>query len=255
MRSIGVDLQPYMKNGLLRFHAMRPNFNGLEMHLVLMLKLVTEFEPGAVIVDPISDFLSIGNQIEVKGMLTRLIDFLKTKGTTTLFTSLTTSGDYLEQSEVGVSSLVDTWLLLRDIEVSGERNRGLYVLKSRGMAHSNQIREYLLTSRGMELLDAYLGPGGVLTGSARVVQEARDRAAELERKQEVERMKLSLERKRKALEAQIAALRADFAAGEDEVNKLMSQEQQRQGHVTEDIARIARSRKVAIRDQGSGVGD
>jgi circadian clock protein KaiC len=253
MRSIGIKLEPWVSKGLLRFHAMRPNFAGLEMHLVLMINLVEEFKPAAVIIDPITDFLNIGNRLEVKSMLTRLVDFLKTSQITTLVTSLTAAGDYLEQSESGLSSLVDTWLLLRDIEVSGERNRGLYVLKSRGMAHSNQIREYLLTSKGLQLLDAYVGPGdgGVLTGSARVAQEGQDRAAELERKQEVERLKLGLERKRKAMEAQIAALRADFEAGEHEVNKIISQEQQRRGYATEDLARMARSRKATVSQDGA----
>jgi circadian clock protein KaiC len=251
MRSVGIELEPHVNSGLLRFQATRPNYSGLEMHLLLMVKQVNEFNPAAVVVDPITDFLSVGSTAEVKGMLTRFIDYLKTRNTTALFTSLTMATDYLEQTEVGVSSLVDTWLLMRDAEAWGERNRTLYVLKSRGMAHSNQVREFLLTPRGMELLDQYLGPGGVLTGSARVAQEARDRTAERERGQEVERLRLTLERKRKVMEAQVAALQADFEADEEEVNKLISQQEQRGSYQTEDVKRMARSRRATMTQDGA----
>ncbi|MFL5731673.1 MAG: circadian clock protein KaiC [Chloroflexia bacterium] len=251
MRSVGIDLEPHVNSGLLRFHAVRPNYSGLEMHLVLMIKQVEEFNPAAVVVDPITDFLTVGSSMDVKAMVTRFIDYLKTRDITALFNSLTTTGDYLEQTEVGVSSLVDTWLLLRSIEVGGERNRALYVLKSRGMAHSNQVREFLLTPQGIQLLDPYLGPGGVLTGSARVAQEARDRATEREREQEAERLKLALERKRKVMEAQMAALHADFEADEEEVNKLISQQQERRSYETENVARMARSRRATVTQDGA----
>jgi circadian clock protein KaiC len=248
MRSIGVDLERWRNKGLLHFHAARPNLTGLEMHLVTIHKLVKQIQPAVVIVDPITDFLAIGSDLEVKSMLVRLIDFLKQEQVTCVLTSLTTGGSAVEATDVGVSSLVDTWLLLRDLESNGERNRGLYVLKSRGMAHSNQVREFLMTSKGIELRPVYLGPAGALTGSARLAQEAQERAAELERTQEIERKWLSLERKRKALEAQIAALRAEFAADELEAMGLLAQQQEREEHNTESRTNLARSRHA----DGSG---
>ncbi|HEX2222957.1 MAG TPA: circadian clock protein KaiC, partial [Thermoanaerobaculia bacterium] len=177
MRSVGIDLQPWIDRKLLHFSCARPTHYGLEMHLATILQAVRKLSPQAVIVDPISNLLSVGSTSEVKGLLTRLIDFLKERQITTFFTNLTSGGGPLELTEVGISSLVDSWLLLRELEANGERNRGLYVLKSRGMAHSNQVREFLLTSRGIELADVYIGPEGVLTGSARLAEDARRKAA------------------------------------------------------------------------------
>ncbi len=178
MRSIGIDLEPWVQKGLLQFQANRPTFAGLEMHLTMMHKAINAFKPQVVIVDPLNSFIIGGNETEVKAMLMRLVDFLKMNQITGLFTSLTSGGGALEQTDVAISSLIDTWLLLRDIEIGGERNRGLYILKSRGMAHSNQIREFLLTDHGVELRDVYVGPSGVLTGSARLAQEAQEQAAQ-----------------------------------------------------------------------------
>ena len=178
MRSIGIDLEQWVKKGRLMFHAVRPTVYGLETHLSIMHNLINTFNPSTVIVDPISNLISVGTETETKSTLMRLIDFLKQKQITSMFTDLTHGGDALEQTREGISSLMDTWLLLRDIEIGGERNRGLYVLKSRGMAHSNQIREFLLSDRGIDIVDVYLGPGGVLTGSARVAQEAQEKAEE-----------------------------------------------------------------------------
>ena len=177
MRSIGMDLEPWVKKGLLRFHAIRSTFHGLEMHLATFHKLIQEFQPQVVIFDPIGSLIQAGNRKDATAMLTRLIDFLKMQRITALLTNLTSGDEAPEKTDVDISSLVDTWLLLRDIELGGERNRAMYVLKSRGMAHSNQIREFLLTDRGIELQDVYLGPEGVLTGSARQAQEAREKAA------------------------------------------------------------------------------
>ena len=169
MRSIGLQLEPWVKKGLLQFHATRPTHYGLETHLVTSIKLINAFKPDIVILDPINAFVTGDNQSEVKAMLLRLLDFLKMKRITAFFTSLTNAGgDATEMTDVYISSLIDTWLLLRDIEIGGERNRGLYVLKSRGMEHSNQIREFKLTGHGIELVDVYVGTEGVLTGSARL---------------------------------------------------------------------------------------
>jgi circadian clock protein KaiC len=168
---------------------------------------------------------------------------MKSNQVTVFFTSLTAASSSLEQTEVGISSLADTWLLLRDIEIGGERNRGLYVLKSRGMAHSNQIREFLLTGKGVDLIDVYVGPSGVLTGSARMSQESQERDVELAHQKEIERRKLNVETKRKALEAQIASLRAQIHAEEQELNKLTEQEEMRQRSVLKLQEKIARMRK------------
>ena len=244
MRSIGLDLMPRLKKGVLRLHATRPTAYGLETHLAALHKLVSEFEPRVVIVDPVTNFLKAGTQAEADGMLMRLIDFLKARQTTALFTSLTYGGGVQEQSEAGISSLMDTWLLLRDIELGGERNRAMYVLKSRGMAHSNQIREFLLTDHGVELRDVYVGPEGVLTGSMRVAQEAREQAAALSRQEEIERRQRDLERKRRALDAGITIQRARFAAEEEELKVLIAQEQAAAGRLAEGRQQLARSRKA-----------
>jgi len=244
MRSIGIDLQSWVQKGLLQFQANRPTFAGLEMHLTMMHKAIKAFKPQIVIVDPLNSFIIGGNETEVKAMLMRLVDFLKMNQITGFFTSLTSGGSALEQTDVAISSLIDTWLLLRDIEIGGERNRGLYVLKSRGMAHSNQIREFLLTNHGVELRDVYIGGGGVLTGSARLAQEAQEQAAQIMHEQEVERQKMDLERKRKVMEAQIASMRAEFEAQEAETLNILGQEQAREVHLTQERVDMALSRKA-----------
>jgi circadian clock protein KaiC len=244
MLSIGIDLQPCVQKGLLQFQATRPSFAGLEMQLATMHKAVNAFKPHAVIMDSLNDFVVGGNDTEVKAMLMRMADFLKTNQITGLFTSLTSSGSPLEQTEVAISSLIDTWLLLRDIEIGGERNRGLYILKSRGMAHSNQIREFLLTDHGMELRDVYVGASGVLTGSARLAQEAQEQAGKLTLQQETEHRQLGLERKRKALEAQIAAMRAEFEAQETETLSIIGQERVRGAQLLQERMDMGLSRKA-----------
>ena len=242
MKSIGIDLEPWTRKGLLKFHAVRSTFYGLETHLVQMQKLIDDFKPTAVIVDPITNLINAGDQNDVKSMLTRLIDYLKYKQITALFTNLTHLAS-LEQTESEVSSIMDTWILLRDIELGGERNRGIYILKSRGMAHSNQIREFLITGKGVDIIDVYTGPAGVLTGSARFAQETKDRAAEASRKEEVEKLKRDLERKRKLMEAQVIALHAEFTAKEEEVKQLINQEERREETIAKSRKEIGRMRK------------
>jgi circadian clock protein KaiC len=243
MRSIGIDLEPWVKKGLLRFQATRPTLFGLEMHLTTMHKTVNAFKPQVVIVDSLNSFVIGGNETSVKMMLVRLVDFLKMKQITGFFTNLTSDGGALKQIEVAISSLIDTWLILRDIETGGERNRGLYVVKSRGMAVSNQIREFLLTDHGVELRDVYVGPSNVLAGSARLAQEAQEQAAQAVRKQEVEQRQLELERKRKALEAKIAALRAEFEAQEAESLRIIGQEQIQEAQLAQERVDMGQSRK------------
>ena len=239
MRSIGIDLQPWLDARLLHLHAARPTLQGLEMHLLGIHRLVREIKPAAVVIDPISNLLKVGDPMEVQSILMRLVDFLKSHGVTALFTSLTSSGEDIESTQVGISSLMDTWILLKTLEIDGERNRGLYVLKSRGMAHSNQIREMRLTGDGIQLLDAFLGHGGVLTGAARAIKENRDRAAALERAQQRERRRRELERKRSVVEAQIAALRAQHTAEEEEIEELLRQDEMREALFTESETTIA----------------
>jgi len=243
MRSIGIDLDLYVKKGLLQFHATRPTHYGLETHLTTSIKLINKFKPDIVILDPINAFVIGQNQSEVKTMLLRLVDFLKMNQVTAFFTSLNAAGDNMELTDIYISSLIDTWLLLRDIEIGGERNRGLYVLKSRGMAHSNQIREFRLTNQGIELLDVYVGAEGVLTGSARLSQEAKDDAEQLMRQQEIGRKRYGLERKREVMEAQIIALRSGFEAEESDALKVIGIEKARNERFNQDKVKMAKSRK------------
>jgi circadian clock protein KaiC len=165
MKSIGFDLNKHVEAGLLEFHAFRPTLYGLEMHLVAIHKLVKKFNPEVLILDPITNLITVGSVREVKAMLIRLIDFLQQSQVTVMFTALTLNNIINEQTDEGVSSLVDAWLLVRDIEYNGERNRGMYIMKSRGMKHSNQVREFVISNEGLNLVDVYLGPEGVIVGS------------------------------------------------------------------------------------------
>ena len=246
MCSIGINLEPWLRKGLLQFHATRPTLYGLETHLTTSIKLINKFKPSVVILDPINAFVMGDNETEVKTMLLRLVDFLKMKRCTAFFTSLTSAAENMENSDVYISSLIDTWLLLRDIEIGGERNRGLYVLKSRGMAHSNQIREFMLTNNGIQLLDVYVGPEGVLTGSARLSQETKDEAEQLLRQQEIRRKQFGLERMREAMEAQIVLLKSEFEAEESEALKIIGIEKARNEMFVQDKAKMAKSRKGDI---------
>ncbi|HSH94528.1 MAG TPA: circadian clock protein KaiC [Roseimicrobium sp.] len=223
MHSIGLRLEPLVRRGLLRFHSARPSLYGLEMHLATMFRDITEFKPHVVIVDPITSLMEAGTESEGKAMVTRLIDYLKAGQVTSLFTSLTQGGHALQQSEATISSLMDSWLLLQDFEGNGERNRVLYVLKARGMAHSNQIREFLISNRGIDLVDAYIGASGVLTGSARAAQGALEKAAVLAGQQEAARLKREVERKRAAIERQISGLRSDYESESAELRRIAAQ--------------------------------
>jgi len=244
MRSIGLDLERYVDKGLLHFQAARPTTFGLEMHLVKIYRIIKEINPSIVVVDPVTGLLHSGTASETRIMLLRLIDFLKEKQITAFMTTLTSGADAQEQTEVDISSLVDTWLLLRDIESGGERNRGLYVLKARGIAHSNQIRELLLTDHGAELRDVYLGEAGLLTGSARVTQEAKDESAALWARQEIERKQFLLARKRKAIDAQIAALQVELETEAQESRQLIAQEELKLKKWEQDRSEMAKSRSV-----------
>jgi circadian clock protein KaiC len=244
MRSIGIDLQKWVDRGLLRFYAARPSLYGLEMHLSQMHRLIERFQPSVVVGDPVSSLLNVATETDVQATMTRLVDHLKAKGITALMTSLTRGRMEDERTDIAISSIVDTWLLVVTLESSGERNRGLYVLKSRGMAHSNQIREFLLTSHGVELLDAYIGAGTVLTGSARLTREAEDRAAALSNDQELARKEHTLERLRAAFEAELAALRGKFEAEQAELASAIGQHRARQKRLRDDRVDMAKSRRA-----------
>jgi circadian clock protein KaiC len=244
MGSIGLHLEPGIKSGLLRFHAARPTLYGLEMHLATMFKEILAFRPDVVIIDPMTSLLAAGSHSETRAMVTRLIDFLKAQQITSLFTSLTHEGSALQEDEVAISSLMDAWLRLQNIENDGERNRGLYVLKSRGMAHSNQIREFLISNKGIDLVDAYFGPSGMLTGAARSAQSARDKAADLASEQEAMRLRRSLERRHNSVELQIAALRSEYEADAQEARRADGQAATRTQVRTRDLADLGRLRQA-----------
>jgi circadian clock protein KaiC len=242
MKSVGIDLEKWSQKGLLFHEAWRPTQFGIEMHLLRIHKLIEKVKPKSIIIDPVSNLISGSSEREVYSMLMRLMDFLKESGITAVFVSLTGGSDSLESSTVGISSLIDTWILLRDIELNGERNRCLYVLKSRGMAHSNQLREFKMSSKGIKLIPAYVGPGGVLTGSSRLSQEAKERNEGRLRQQEIERRRQQIEQRRLTLQAQIAVLQAESAAADQEAEQLILEDREREQALESDIATMAKSR-------------
>ena len=249
MRSIGIDLAPWVERDLLRFHASRPSLCGLETHLAGIVAAVEEFAPSFIALDPMTDFIAVGSQSEVKCMLTRLVDFLKMKQITGFFTSLTLADHSNEQSEAGISSLIDCWLLVRSLEQNGERTRALYLLKSRGMAHSSQVREFLLTDTGVDLVDVCVSAGGVLTGSARREYEARQQEARVRHKEVLARKKVHLERRRRDMEAQIETLRRQFEEEEAEMTAAMQNIVEADVRAKNDRDALTRSREYDLAPQ------
>ncbi len=240
MSSLGIDLATYEKKGILKFHAMRPTMSGLEMHLTTIHKEIEKFKPEIVVVDPINSFVSGDNLLEARAMTIRLTDYLKSNRITAFFTYLSRLAEDIEHNFI--SSLIDTWILLRDIEMNGERNRGIFILKSRGMNHSNQIREFLLTSQGIRLLNVYSGLDGVLTGSSRVAQESRNNEERLMLDQEVDRMKRTLDQKRKAMKARVEAIKAEFEAEQEETLKTINLEKDKINRLERERRNIAEIR-------------
>ena len=242
MLSIGVDLKADVDKGFLEMHAARPTLNGLEMHLVSIHKKIKKFRPKTVILDPITNLVTVGSVSEVKSMLIRLIDFLQVENITVLFTALSLNTIVNEQTDEGVSSLVDAWVLVRDIESNGERNRGLYIMKSRGMKHSNQVREFVITDNGLDLVDVYLGEDGVLTGSAREAQQLKEATGVVLRTHALSQKDIAIQRKRKVLEAKIASLQEEFESVQDELNK---------SYIEEDLKKeiIEKNRKQMIENR------
>ncbi|MFO7445381.1 MAG: circadian clock protein KaiC [Ignavibacteriaceae bacterium] len=233
MKSIGINLSQWEDKGLLKFHVIRPTYYSLEMHLAIIHKITNEFEPRGVVIDPISNLTTIATINETNSLLTRLIDFFKVKKITTLFSNLVNGGTSIERTDVGVSSLVDTWILLFDMEANGERNRAIYILKSRGMEHSRQMREFVLSSKGIKLIDVYVSKEGILIGSARVAREALDNHMLEQRKEEKHALELNISKIRKAAEAKIEAIRSEYEAQVIEMEKSLSLT-----HIEEDRTRI-----------------
>jgi len=244
MKSIGLDLQQSVNKGLLTIHSSRATFYGLEMHLALIHKLVQERRPHVVVLDPVGALIQAGTRRDAHVMIVRLIDFLKVRKVTSVLTNLNSAGEALERTDVDISSIVDSWLLLRDVELGGERNRAMYILKSRGMRHSNQLREFVMTKKGIDLLDVYVGPEGVLTGSARLSLEARERAAVDASRQQAERKERDRLRRREALEAKIIALRKEFDSEDEEVALLASEEEARSRRLAEERQVMASRRQA-----------
>ncbi len=227
MKSVNLDLEPFIKKGNLQIHSSRPTLNGLELHLLTLRKMIREFKPSTVIIDPISNLISVGSSHEVNSMLVRLIDMLKVNNITAMFTSLSRqmSDSRPDLAEESVSSLVDTWITVRDLEGIGERNRGIFIVKSRGMGHSNLVREFIITDKGIELMDVELGPNGVLTGSARKSSQLNKKVSQLKLQNELDRKDREILRKRKVLEANIEALKNEFESVEEELNLLKRTEE------------------------------
>ncbi|WP_036195386.1 circadian clock protein KaiC [Nocardioides aequoreus] len=246
MRSIGLDLQPWVDQGLLRIHSVRATAHGLEEHLAELHRLVDEVQPSLAVIDAVVSLRRGGGAHDTASVLTRDLDLLKSRHVTAVLTALTHGPD-AESSDVHISSLVDTWLLLRNHESDGERNRLIYVIKSRGSAHSNQVREFVLGEHGADLVDVYVGGHGVLTGSARVEHARRTRAAETARAEEAQRRRRALEQRAAAVEAQVAALRADLEAEREALERVLRAEAE-----SADADRGDRSAQVAVR---TGVGE
>lgn len=248
VRSINIDLAADIDKGLLRIYSSRPTLYGLEMHLVAIHKEVKQFKPRVVILDPITNLITIGSVSEVKSILMRMIDLFLAEQITVLFTALTLNNNLTEQTDEGVSSLVDSWILVRDIEGNGERNRALYVMKSRGMKHSNQVREFVITDEGLDLVDVYLGPEGVLTGSAREAQKLQEQTGIALRQQAVVRRDREIARKRQVLESKIAALHMEFESVQEELNRSYQDEE-----VKRDILEKRKTKEAAFRTSEKGI--
>jgi circadian clock protein KaiC len=250
LASVGLDLGRHVRSGRLRIVPARPQSTGLEMHLALIHKAVLEFRPALVIMDPISNLL--GTTLEARSLLTRLIDFLKSQGITALFTDLTRGGSNLEETESGVSSLIDTWLMLEIVRAGGERNRILNIIKSRGMPHSNQICEFRLTDRGVEILDTYLGPGGVVTGSARLSREAEDRATAALRDFDLAQQRTLRRSRRKAFANRVAALREEFVADDAALARSIKETELSSARIGADRVAMAEGRQAFRTLGGNG---
>ncbi|GEO99905.1 circadian clock protein KaiC [Methylobacterium haplocladii] len=242
-RSVGLDLEPHIDDGLLKFEAARPSLYGLEMHLARMNRDIEQFQPSIVVIDPVSALRGPAN--ELQATLLRMVDMLKSRGITAVFTSLRTDGTFDQAGDLGLSSMMDAWIKLQDVDANGERTRTLYVIKARGMSHSNQVREFQMSASGVRLVDAYVGPAGVLTGTARIVQEAEEQAALLRRRQDSERRRREVQRRRESIERQIAELRASLELADEEEQVILGEDELRETLLIQERTTIAGRRGAA----------
>jgi circadian clock protein KaiC len=243
MKSIGTDIGRWIKSDKLRYVATRPTFYSLEMHLAVMLREIIRFDPQLVVLDPISAFMESGDRMEIQSMLLRVIDFLKARGVTAILTHLMHEQDGGMRTDAGLSSLMDAWILLLNREVNGEFNRELYLLKARGLSHSNQVREFIMSDKGITLVPPYLGENGALTGSARKNEEAKSRRTELQRRADVSRAQQRIQQKRRRAKAQMEALQAELDADEIELNAMTQEEDDYLRQAATDKSDMERSRK------------
>lgn len=252
MQSIGINLQSYLDSGMLEIHSSRPTLYGLESHLVSIHKQVKRFKPNTVILDPVTNLSTVGSLSDVKSMLIRLLDFLQTEGITVLFTALIFDNQHLLQTDEGLSSLMDVWIFVRDIETNGERNRGIYIMKSRGMKHSNQVREFVIHDKGLELVDVYLGADGILIGSAREAQQLSEATGVALRDHAISRKDREVERKRLVLEAKIASLKEEFESVQDELNKTFIEDDLKKKIMETNRDELSKKRNTRSNDDGKG---
>jgi circadian clock protein KaiC len=243
LTSIGVDLAVPLRQGLLKMQPIRPTIFGLEQHLLNIQREVEHFRPAAVIIDPTSSLTSIGDPLAIEGMLIRLINFLKMKGITLLLTSLTAGGPLEEASMAAISSQVDTWIVQKMVQTPSERNRVLYIMKSRGMAHSNQLREYTLSARGVDLLDVYDSGGEEATGTGRLRQQAHAEAEEKVRSLAAEQGLRARAQTRRNLQAQIAELETQLSETKLDRQREQRRVQSQAATLRTDQTRLARARK------------
>lgn len=225
MSSIGLDLEPYLKSGYLQFYFYRPTLQDLELHFLKIQTIIEEYNPRLVILDPVTNIMKEDINTEIRYMLVKFIDFLKSKQITVLLTAaITLESITSNPSDEGISSMVDTWLLVRDIEKNGERNRGIYVLKSRGMQHSSQLREFLITDNGIELIPVFVINGEVLTGSTKNEYDHKQKTKRVLRNNEIQRNKREIERQRKVMEAEVTRLKAQFESAKEGLSKTQEEE-------------------------------
>jgi circadian clock protein KaiC len=250
MQSIGVNLKQHIESGMLQLVSTRPTLYGLESHLVAIHKKVKAFKPRTVILDPITNLVTVASVSEVKSMLMRLLDFLQNEGITVLFTALVFDKENALQADEGISSLVDAWIQVRDIEGNGERNRGIYIMKSRGMDHSNQVREFVITGEGLKLVDVYLGPDGILVGSAREAQKLQEYTGNELRNHAASRKDQAILRKKLVLEAKIASLKEEFESVQEELNKTFIEDQLRKEILQKNREQLTKNRNSRISDNG-----
>jgi circadian clock protein KaiC len=243
MKSINIDLEKHLKKGLLKFHASRPTLYGLEMHLVVFHKLIKEFKPKVVVLDPITNLVTVGDPGQVKSILIRLIDFLQKEQITAMFTALSFENSMRNSADEDVSSLVDTWISVHDLENNGERNREIYVIKSRGMRNSNQVREFRITDDGIKIVDVVLGPDGVLIGSAREQYNLEKDARHELRRNALDQKNRQIENKKSILNAKIAELTSEFELAKAELNRVYKEDELRKEATEKNRSQMTRMRE------------